>query len=449
MEIRKHVSFDGHDIFLVPNTENTYLLYAPTLRKLLNITPRLAAKISNIGLSNETDDLNIRAVVSLLEQSQKDAIKPFPMHLRKSKFFHLALGLTKDCALSCLYCHADAGKREEMSLDVLYNSVSFAFETAEKNSLKGVNISFAVGGEPTINWELFTTCIDKIKESETRYSIPVHLSMTTNGYYGQNKRQYIAKHLNSVLLSLDGPPEIQNLHRPSITGKESYSLVKESALFFLKNVKSFSIRATVSNHSVREMSDIVEFFHKEFGNQYHLVFEPLVPLGRAPANMSVVSEPSQEEFVKYYIRAKELGKRLGIEIRTSAANHKRLVTSFCGAMSIPSFTVTTKGIVTTCERDSDGDNYWYGRFSSDKQEFIFNEQRMGCNKTLIEMPDKCRDCFCKWHCAGDCPDVRTVNYDRCYVNKALVQYELEKILSGIKKRGGERYAEVHDGAACL
>lgn len=448
VKVRNYIQFKCHDVFLIPSKQNTVLLYAPTLRKLLSITPRLASKISLKGLSNEVDDTDVRAVASLLEQSLDSAIKPFPMHLRKSNFFHLALGLTKDCTLSCLYCHADAGKREEMPLDVLSNSVSFAFKTAKKNSLKGVNISFAVGGEPTINWGLFTTCIEKIKESEKQYSIPVHLSMTTNGYYGQGKRQYIAEHLNSILLSLDGPPEIQNLHRPSITGEESYSLVRDSALFFLDRAKSFSIRATVSNHSAKEMPHIVEFFHKEFGNQYHLVFEPLVPLGRAPENNALISGPSQEEFVKYYIQAKEVGERLGIAIRTSAANHKRLVTSFCGAMSIPSFTVTTKGIVTTCERDSDGDDYWYGRFSPETQGFVFNEERMACNKGLLEMPEKCKDCFCKWHCAGDCPDVRTVNYDRCYVNKALIQYELEKTLDEIIG-GGEHYAKIQDGAACV
>ena len=99
------------------------------------------------------------------------------------------------------------------------------------------------------------------------------------------------------------------------------------------------------------------------------MFEPLVPLGRATSNTLLVSEPSQDDFVNYYIQAKELGDSLGIEIRTSAANHKRLVTSFCGAMSIPSFTVTSKGIVTTCERDSEGKDYGYGKYLPKVRQF--------------------------------------------------------------------------------
>lgn len=452
MQIQKCISFNGHDIFLTPGINDGILLYAPTLRRLLKISDKLALTINEHGITRETSDKDITAVVSLLEQSLRDAIKPFPIHIRKSKFFHLALGLTKDCTLGCLYCHANAGKREEMPPALLNKSIHYAFETAQKNSLKGINISFAVGGEPTTNWNLFTSCIRKIKETETQYGIPVSLSMTTNGYYGSNKRQFIADHLHSVLLSLDGTPEIQNLHRPSIQGKESYSVVSDTARFFIENVRSFAIRATISNHSVKKMPEIVEFFSQEFGNQYHLVFEPLVPLGRATVNMSQLSEPRQDEFVDYYIQAKERGTRLGIEVRTSAANHRRLVTSFCGAMSIPSFTVTTKGIVTTCERDSEGTGYGYGKFLPESKDFIFDAQKIENNKTHLEMPYKCRDCFCKWHCAGDCPDVRNVNYDRCYVNKKLIRYEIETILhqtNNKKTEGGDENEQRHNESGCL
>ena len=65
--------------------------------------------------------------------------------------------------------------------------------------------------------------------------------------------------------------------------------------------------------------------------------------------------------------------------------------------------------------------------------FAFDEEKIHVNKSLLKMPEKCRDCFCKWHCAGDCPDTRNINYDRCYVNKRLIQYELESILTGMRK----------------
>ena len=137
----------------------------------------------------------------------------------------------------------------------------------------------------------------------------------------------------------------------------------------------------------------------------------------------------------YYIQSKTLCEQLGIRIKTSADNHKRLVTGFCGSMFIPSFIVTTKGIVTTCERDSDGETYGYGHFLPATKEFIFDEQKIVKNKAFRGLPAKCSTCFCKWHCAGDCPDVRVINYDRCYTVTHLTQHALESILvQGRKKK---------------
>lgn len=423
------LDFRGHDIFLIPSRNNSVLLYAPTLRKLLRITARLAARISEEGLPKEPAYPGIRGVANLLESAlSTDAIQPFQLSHRPSRYFHLALGLTRNCTLQCLYCHADAGQAEAMPQNVVEKAVQYAFDSARTNHLKGINVSFAVGGEPTSDWEAFTFCIHLIKEKETEYKIPARLSMTTNGYYGQRRREFIAEKFYSVLLSLDGSPEIQNLHRPTRTGTESYSLCSETARFFAKAVESFSIRSTVSDKSVAKMPEIVRFFHAEFGNQYDLVFEPLVPLGRAIFNQVQLKEPGQEEFVTNYIAARELGSTLGLAVRTSAANHKRLVTSFCGAMSIPSFTVTTKGVVTTCERDSEGTSYAYGEFSPQLDAFVLHEDCMRRN-AVQHMPEECHRCFCKWHCAGDCPDVRNIGYNRCFVNRSLMLYELETILN--------------------
>lgn len=421
----QHLFFKENDLFLIPSEDNTFLFYAPTLAKLFRIKKELAQRISIYGLSDNSKDTSIAQLTNSLNNVLPNAIKPFPIHLRKSNSFHMALGLTKSCTLRCLYCHADAGKQEDMPIEILDDAIGYAFETAKNNALINIKFSFAVGGEPTAKWDLFTYCVSEIKEHERKYNIPTILSITTNGYYNINKREFIANNFNKILLSVDGMPEIQNLHRPSLTGKDSYTMVKESALYYLKNAKTFSIRSTVSNISVIRMSDIVQHFFDEFGNKFKLVFEPLVPIGRATKNLSIVHEPTQKDFIRNYILARELGKKLGIDVRTSASNHNRLVTSFCGAMSVPSFIVTTKGIITACERDSNGDSYSYGSYDKGNRTFNINSKKIEENKKLLDMPKKCNECFCKWHCAGDCPDIRNLKFNRCDIVRSLMKYELE------------------------
>lgn len=430
MFVEHHISFHNNDVFLLSSKNDTYLLYAPTLKKLFHVNYSLAKSIIKNNLTHLNEDPELNKVVDTLNNAIPTAIKPFPVHLKKSKYFHLALGLTRDCNLNCLYCHAESGINDDMPIELLNEALQYSLSCSQKDNLKGINISFAVGGEPTTNWNLFKECIFKIKELKNIKGLRVHTSMTTNGFYGYKKRDFIASNVDSVLLSLDGPPDIQNLHRPSKGGKETYQTVKESALFFLDRKVNFSIRATVSNVSVNRMPEIVKYFFREFGKDYHLVFEPLVLLGRATRNLEIVREPSNADFIKYYIESKNLSKKIGIELRTSADNHKRLVTSFCGAMSIPSFTVTTDGIITTCERDSKGTDYSYGKYSFNSKKFILDNKRIEKNKGLLTMPEKCKSCFCKWHCAGDCPDVRMhLNYNRCEVVKALTQHSLELMLT--------------------
>jgi uncharacterized protein len=430
MIIKKRISYKDHDIFLIPTENGTFLLYAPTLKKIIRITKELASQISNVTIEDESKKYNqdVYNIFSILSESIKDAIKPFPMDSGNSKYFHLSFGLTRNCSLGCLYCHADSGNKEDMPLELMEESVNYAFESAQRRMLKRININLAVGGEPTTNWELFTSCIKKIKKSEAEYSIPTYLTTTTNGFYGANKRHYIAKYFDNILLSLDGPPDIQNFHRPTNNGADSFPFVRDSALFFKDNIKSFGIRSTISNYSVKRMPEIVEFFYNEFGKGFEIVFEPLVPIGRAKNN-SLLKDPLQTDFVKYYIKSKIIAKLLGIKILTSADNHKRLVTGFCGAMFTPAFSVTPKGIVTTCSRDSDGEDYGYGKFAGSPLKFILDKKRDEQNKSFRGLPKKCHDCFCKWHCAGDCPDVRTVKYNRCHMVKELVKHSLETRLN--------------------
>lgn len=431
------LKYVNHDVFLIPSTKETVLLYAPTLRRLLRITNKLAARINQESLSSDSADKNVRKVAELLTSSLPNAVAPLSMRGKKTSIFPLALGLTRRCTLKCVYCHADAGSDEDMPLQLLNDAIRYAFETAKETGHKTVGVSFTVGGEPSANWKLFTGCIENIKSHEAKYGIPVYLSMTTNGYYGLEKCRFIARHFQSILLSLDGPAEIQDLHRPTKSSGASYSTVRRSAKFFSKNIESFSIRSTVSNRNVSLMPVIVELFHDDYGANTDVIFEPLVPLGRAATSRSSVHGPDQKEFVKYFILAQAKGRSIGTNVLTSSVfSIKRLVTSFCGAMATPAFTVTTSGKITVCGRDMDAEHFAYGRYLPECGRFTFDDSGIQHHERCQAVPAYCADCFCKWHCAGDCPDARRITYDRCYINRSLIQHELEAMADANRQAEG-------------
>lgn len=429
-----HMPWKGHDLFIVRKSDlsgSTSIFYAPSLRLALLIDDPLAARIRTGSLP--------QVIQNKLEMQLPHFEPPV---IARPKSFHLALGLTENCTLGCLYCHAEAGKSVEIDPKLLSHAFEYAFARAGETPNKTLTVSFAVGGEPTMNWGLFKRTVDRIRDLERNrfYGVEkVFLSMTTNGYYGDRKRRYIADNFDTLTLSLDGSPQIHNLHRPTRNGTDSYSLVAQSCKYFLgcSSVRT-GLRGTVSAYSVKFLREIVEHYHSEFGCGYTVSFEPLIQVGRALQNTCLPS-PSNEEFAHNFWAAQKRGQELDIRVITSAANINRFVRRYCGAMSIPSFTLCTSGSITACHRDQDATDYGYGRIDPSTGQVRIEEERLKSNIRRSELPDYCLGCFAKWHCAGDCPDIRRIGYSRCDINRFLVFEQLFELLK--KKKGGEGNGE--------
>lgn len=422
-KMEKQLFFEGHDIFLLSGNREGVILYAPLLQKIYRIDKNLADKISNWGFEGEYNDL--KYINASLKNGMKNPVKPKKSYNPCSS--HLSLELTRDCSLNCVYCHAEAGKKNVMKEWLVESALKNQFEDAKKNKIEKVDISFIAGGEPSLGWDLFKYSINRIKGLRKEYNIPTYLSITTNGYYGDEKRKFISNNFDSISLSFDGPADIQNLQRPTRNNKESFGKVLTSARYYQKNAKIFGIRATITNYSVRRMPEIVEFMHKEIGENLWIVFEACFSSGRA--NSSGISDPDQEEYVRKYIESKELGKRLGINVISSAENLVLPIEGYCAALAMPSKMVTTEGVITACEADADGREYAYGKFSKERLNIDNNEMKE-IQKIAKTLPEKCNSCFAKYNCAGDCPRIRKFDTNQCIIKRGLIQYGLEKILDG-------------------
>lgn len=424
MQTQKY-TYNGDNVYFISNTQNNiFIFYAPTFGILMNINKPLYKKMTN-ALNNNLSKFPEFEVL-LNEQFKQRLPMDFDITKLKSSYFHLALGLTENCTLGCLYCHADAGEDNQMSTELLDASIQYAIDQASNQNLKGVNTSFAVGGEPTYNLSLLKRAVSSIKQKCKEKNLRSVISMTTNAYYNEDIANYIAKNIDNILISLDGLAEIQNKHRPSRNKKPTFETVIKATDIIFKEKGHLSIRSTVSNESLKQLNDFISFLFERYGNNINLVLEPLVPLGRGASlnETSIIQAPNLNEFEKYFWEAYIYGQKLGIRVSSSSLKRERLASGFCGAMFIPSFTVTTKGIITTCERDKTGENYGYAHYDFNNKTFIFNQKAIDRNKNLVQLPSKCNDCICLYHCAGDCPDARNIGYNRCQLNQNLLIKEL-------------------------
>ena len=168
------------------------------------------------------------------------------------------LNVTDDCNLACVYCFVQQ-KPNFMTLDVAKQAIDYLVNNLnnkrklDPNDDSIVNISF-FGGEPTIMWEKII--LPTVEYAESTYPGLVHFDITTNGTLLNAERiKYLKEHDISILLSIDGPKEVQDKNRPCKNGQGSFELLSKNIPLILENFPHTTFRSTISQYSCEHMFD--------------------------------------------------------------------------------------------------------------------------------------------------------------------------------------------------
>lgn len=175
----------------------------------------------------------------------------------------LTIELTGNCNLRCKYCVYNdfyEGNRA-------FNTSNIDFETAKKaidyvyaqSSEERLAITF-YGGEPLLNFKVMKQCIDycleKIKDRQLYFSFTTNLTLMT-----KEIADYVAQIPNmGILLSLDGPEEIQNRARVKRSGEGSFQDAYRGLMYLVESVEKYN-KATLSFNAVLMPPYTVEQFN--------------------------------------------------------------------------------------------------------------------------------------------------------------------------------------------
>jgi uncharacterized protein len=413
---------DSEEIFFVDyeNDNTKIIVYAP-LRSYLALITKASMKFL-IGESSEIKNSIIKQIKNRHLINMKELLNE--VHNQTPE---LSLPITDNCNLRCVYCHASAGekhKTKSMSLNMIDASVDAYFKSLSANT-KNIKIHFFGGGEPTFELYKIKYSIEKSKKLGEERNIACDYYMATNGCYDNIVRDFIIENFKEVSLSFDGPAHIQNTHRPTSKGFNSFDMVFETAKYFYERKFPFALRATVSGYSINYLSEVVDFFSSNFPN-VQLGLEPLMPSGRALKNP------------KYYVDFKLFGNEMvklfkyasnkSIKIVNSASSEYDIIKPvFCSGVGVPHWTINIAGDLVCCSRDQAPEEFTIGKFNEDKKNIEIDEKKLNRIREFnIFSYDECTDCFAKYHCAGNCPDRRLGNNTDCSSIKKLGQHILNK-----------------------
>lgn len=288
-----------------------------------------------------------------------------------------------------------------MDLQLAAAAVDWMAERIQELGRRILKIHF-FGGEPFCAGEVVDAVIHRARTVAANMGLTPHFEVSTNGFYDENRCRFIGDHFNTVVLSFDGPEEIQNRNRPTRSGRGTFQTVARNAGILSQSPAELCIRACITQDTVGQMEEIGRWFCETFRPSI-INFETLQP---TPESESAgLKSPDPWELAIHYIQAARVVERYGVRPVYAAAMTETTRLSFC-PVGTDAVIISPDGRMSACyllQRE------WKARGLNMDMGILEATGRMNINQQAVErirnlpiQKSRCQRCFARWHCAGGC-----------------------------------------------
>ncbi|MCI0470818.1 MAG: radical SAM protein [Candidatus Aminicenantes bacterium] len=239
------------------------IIFFPQSMKIITMNPEEYAKTTEAQILECSGNF-LDAYNREIKQNSPDFDKG------KHWLYKIMLDVTDDCLLDCRYCYASKYHEKVYMSQETIDKVIAKFFVSEK--ISWVNRVVFFGGEPLLNLAGMEYFIDRTVELQEKGSIertPSFNIITGGAIYSQRISQLFKNHKMGILVSCDGPPELQNEQRPFRgSGKGSWDTVAGNIKEMVNDGLNISIECTITKRSIElgyNHRKLKDYFLKEFG----------------------------------------------------------------------------------------------------------------------------------------------------------------------------------------
>lgn len=418
--------------------EKSPILYAPLKQLSARINESAVGAVSR-KLYGKPLDAEDTECVQMLEECGFFEESPIPEE-KTTAPIQVTLFPTDGCNLRCRYCYAGAEKkRHVLPLEAGKAAIDIISDNAKAQDYQDFVVGFHGNGEPFFAFDVVQELCRYAHETAEKKGLKANLTIATNGVMNEKQLDWLIAWFDSVNVSFDGLEELQNKQRPMCDGTGSFPYVHRTLKRLNDAGKEFGIRSTLTSSSIEKLPEIALFVLENYPHCDPLHVEPAWEAGRSL--ITGERTPDADLFIKKFLEADELlnGR---MRLVFSAARTDHLGLGFCAVCS-GSFVVTSEGLVTSCyevaeKSDPRSARYIYGIYDQEQRRFVYDEKKRNDldGLTVNHMP-YCKDCFCKYHCCGDCaakllgikPPEEHAGSERCRITRALTLYQIQKSLN--------------------
>lgn len=321
----------------------------------------------------------------------------------------LCLHIAHDCNLMCEYCFAGTGEYsgDRALMDAKTGRQAIDFLIQNSGNRTNLEVDF-FGGEPTLNFKVVEDIVLYGREMERKHNKKFRFTLTTNGVLlDDHIMDFANKHMQNVVLSIDGRKETNDKMRKNKNGKGSYDKIAKNLKKFVdsRNGENYYVRGTYTNQNLDFSKDV---FHLDELGFKQISIEPVV----ASENeyYSIKKEHLDYLFGQYDIIADEIVNRINgeeknepfhffhfkIDLSGGSCAIKRI--SGCGA-GVEYMAVTPEGYLYPCHQFVGKEGFKMGSVYSgiDRLDLVSK-----FNKISVYSKNECRDCWAKFYCSGGC-----------------------------------------------
>ncbi|MCL2392698.1 MAG: thioether cross-link-forming SCIFF peptide maturase [Oscillospiraceae bacterium] len=318
----------------------------------------------------------------------------------------MCMNVAHVCNMECSYCFAGRGAYGAgeglMSLEVGKRAIDFLVEHSDGR--KNLDVDF-FGGEPLLNFEVVKDIVKYARTIEQGSGKKFRFTLTTNGLLiDEDVIDFAHREIHNVVLSLDGRPETNDMHRKSPEGMGSYDLIlpKLQKMVSERRGKGYYIRGTITSKNLDFVNDILHVADLGFAE---ISFEPVVAKDEEPYSLRMDDLPKLSG--QYEALAVEMLKRrkegrgfsfyhFNIDLTGGPCVHKRI--AGCG-VAAEYVAVTPSGSLYPCHQFVGDEQFELG----DIWRGITNGAlRDEIGKWNIYSREECAGCWAKMYCAGGC-----------------------------------------------